>query len=329
VTKSLLVWLSPVMLVALAACDLPFGLGQPTTRALESGAADTFSSATTFAMRGSYTGPSGEPWTISLLVARPDREDITVNGPNAEVEAIVMWPQAYFRGQAFLAQHMGTDQQSQALVRAAGNAWWKGSPGLAPQLPDLTDGATFRATFLGSAITQRTDNVSVDGLGAVELSGSRADVFIRTAAPHYVLRVHMKKGVVIDGLREADLFYNNFNRDYQITAPGDVIDFSNLSTLPPIYSVISVDTSGCGSPCVVSAQVKNLGGLNGAKAPSSVTFTMTATASGTLIGTCRADVVPDVGYNATTKVSCTINLSTAAGNSALTVTATADNPGHA
>jgi hypothetical protein len=141
--------------------------------------------------------------------------------------------------------------------------------------------------------------------------------------------VHMKKGVVIDGLSEADLRFDHFDREFGIAVPTDVIDFSNLSTLPPIYTVVSVDTSGCGSPCVVSALVKNLGGMHGGRAPSTITFTMTATASGNVSGSCQAQVSPDVGYNATSTVSCTISNVSGQQENAAIVTAVADNPGHA
>jgi hypothetical protein len=47
-----------------------------------------------------------------------------------------------------------------------------------------------------------------------------------------------------------------------------------------------------------------------------------------VLGTCEAPVTPDVGYNATTTVSCTMSLSGQPENAAV-VTATADNPGHA
>jgi hypothetical protein len=315
------------LLVVVAACEPPFQLGQPTTRELETGAADSLSNATSFTLRGTYRTPaSGFIWTMNAVLLRPDREDVVVIGPGVQVETIQIGSQAYFQGQAFLAQHMGSDPLSQALVKAAGNAWWKGSTTLVPQLPELTTGTAFRSTFLGAAVTQRTDHVSIDGLAAIELSGPRADVYIRAATPHYLLHVRVKSGVVIDGLDEADLEYGNFNRRLEISAPSNVIDFSNLTTLPPIYTVVSVDTSRCGSPCVVSAQLKNLGGLLGATAPSTVAFTMTASASGTVIGTCQAQVTPDVAYNATTNVSCTINLSGQPENAAI-VTATATNPG--
>jgi hypothetical protein len=317
-----------VVLVALSACDPPFALGQPTTRALENGVAGTLSAAKSFEITGSYT-ESGDVWSIDLQITRPDREHVVVSSAQVKVEAIVLGQAAYFRGQAFLSQHMGSDALSQNLVKVAGNAWWKGSAANAPQLPDFTDGSVFRSTFLGPAVTQRTDHVSVDGVDAVNLSGPRAEVFIAAQPPYQLLRVHMKNGVAIDGLGQSDLRFANFNRDFGTVAPTDVIDFSNLSTLPPIYTVVSVDTSRCASTCVVSALVKNLGGMNGARAPSTITFTMTTTASKSVIGSCQAQVTPDVGYNATATISCTIgNQNGQQGNAAI-VTATADNPGHA
>ncbi|HEX9099865.1 MAG TPA: hypothetical protein VF956_10305 [Candidatus Dormibacteraeota bacterium] len=341
--------LGAAVLITLSACDLPFGLGTPSTRALEGGA-EAGLSGSSFEMMGTYTGAgvslpvqvasgarTGAPaaaapdttWTVDLQIARPGTQHITVSGTNLNVEVVVIAGAAYFRGHQFLADHMGTDPLSQDLVKAAGNAWWKGSARQAPQLQDLTDGATFRATFLGPAVTQRTDHVSVDGIDAVELSGARADVFIAASAPYNLLRVHMNKKVVIDSIVDGDFKYSNFGKDFGIAAPTDVIDFSNLSTLPPIYTVLSVDTSGCLSPCVVSALLKNLGGTTAAVSRSTVTFTMTDSVSQRVLGTCSAQVSPDVGYNATTTVSCTFaNLDAQQANAA-TVTATADNPGRA
>jgi hypothetical protein len=338
------------VLIALAACDLPFGLGTPSTRALESGA-EAGLRGSSFEMTGTYTGagvslavqvasgartssPAPAPvsdttWTIDLQLSRPGAQHITVSGTNLKVEVVVVGGAAYFRGHQFLADHMGTDPLSQDLVKAAGNAWWKGSAGQVPQLKELTDGATFRATFLGSAVTQRTDHVTVDGVDAVELSGARADVFIAAQAPYSLVRVHMNEKVVIDGISDGDFKYGNFDKDFGVAAPKDVIDFSNLSTLPPIYTVVSVDTSGCLTPCVVSALLKNLGGMTAAVAKSTVTFTMTDSVSKRVLGTCSAQVSPDIGYNATTTVTCTFaNLDLQQANAA-TVTATADNPGRA
>ena len=315
-----------LLLAALSACDLPFGLGTPTERALESGAVASLGSPS-FEINGSFTD-SGDRWSIDLQLHAPGSEHLTVTGSKVNVEALVFGNTAYFRGQQFLSDHMGSDPLSRDLVGAAGNAWWKGSAGLAPRLPDFVAPVGFEATFLKSAVTQRTDGVTVNGVEAVALSGPRADVYIAAASPHQLLYLQTKKGVVIDGIADAQLQYLNYNKDFGLKPPSDVIDFSNLSTLPPIYTVVSVDTSGCTSPCVVSATLRNLGGMTGATAPSTITFTMTDTASGSVIGSCQAQVIPDVGFNATTTVSCTIATSGQPSSSA-TVTATPDNPGRA
>jgi hypothetical protein len=316
-------------LVALSACDAPFNLGQPSTRALENGAADSLTAAKSFEVIGSYSD-AGDQWSIDLQVVRPAPQHILVSKAGTKLEAIILnFDVVYFRGSQFLSDHMGPDLISRNLVRAAGNAWWKGPPGQIPQLPDLTDGNAFKTTFLGTAVSQRTDHVEVDGLEAVNLSGPRADVFIAAEPPYHLIRVHLKKGAFIDGISDADLHYSNFDTDFKIVAPTDVIDFSNLSTLPPIYTVVSVDTSRCGSPCVVSASLKNLGGKLGAQAPSTIKFTMTDSATKQPVGSCQAQVQPDVGYNATTSVSCTITIGNADQVHAGMVTATPDNPGRA
>lgn len=321
-------------LLAISACQAPFGLGLPSTRALENGAADTLSSATSFELAGSYSGNDGSHWSIDMQVARPGTQRVVASKAGVTVEAVIFsnpaqggGTQAYFRGNQFLSQHMGGDEASRNLVKAAGNAWWKGSVDQVPDVPDFTQGTAFRATFLGTAVSQRTDHVAVDGIEAVNLSGPRADVLVAASPPYRLLHLRLKKGASVDGIIDADLAYTNFNKDFKIVAPTDVIDFSNLSTLPPIYTVISVDTSRCGSPCIVSAVIKNLGGKVGAKAPSTITFTVTDSATKQTVGSCQAQVTPDVGFNASKTVTCTI---TAVGGqlaNAATVTATPENPG--
>lgn len=307
----------------LAACSLPFDLGQPTTRSLESEAADAMGPSATFTVRGTYTA-HGSLWKIGITFVRPDRESLNVAWSNGNVEAIVIGSQAYFRGESFLLAHMGSDPQAQALAKAAGNAWWKGSTALLPAMPDLATGAAFRTTFLGAAVTGRTNDVPIDGENTIELYGPRGAVYIRSAEPHYLVHLRMKAGVSIDGIAGADLSYSSFNAALTIAPPTDVIDFTNLSTLPPIYTIVSIDTSRCSTECVVSAQLRNLGGLTGARAASTVTFTLTS--GGATLGSCSTQVNPDVGYNSTTTVTCTIAYSGSL-DSGANVTAAVDNPG--
>ena len=330
------------LLVTLAACDPPFGLGLPTIRALVSGAADSLDAAGSFRITGSYaeqstifsapasgarTNSAGGQVKIDLELVRPNTEHVLVSGPDGDLEAIITGTGAYFRGQKFLSSHMGADPYSRSLVQAAGDSWWKGLDSLAPQLPDFTKGSSLGSTFLGTSVTSRTDHVFVGGVPAIKLSGPRADVFVGETPPYRVLRVHMKVGAVIDGISGADLQYSDFGRDFRIVAPSGAVDFADLSTLTPLYTVVSVDPSGCGSPCAVSALLKNLGGRNGARAPSTVTFTMTDPQTSTVLGTCTATIQPDVEHSATTPVSCTISGVNGGDHNAAVVSAVTDNPG--
>ena len=318
----------------LSACQAPFGLGEPSTRSLEDGATGTLAEAKSFEITGSYRA-AGDVWSIDLQLAPHEAQHVVVSSSALKLEALVFFDaggsatDAYFRGNQYLSQHMGADPASRNLVKAAGNGWWKGAAGDVPRLLDLTDGPAFRLAFLGTAVTTRTDHVDVDGVDAVNLSGPRADVFIAASAPHRLLRLRVKAEATIDGITEADLKYGNFGKDFKIARPTDVIDFSNLSTLPPIYTVVSVDTSRCTATCVVSAVVKNLGGKVGAQAPSTITFTMTDSATKATAGTCQAQVVPDVGFNGTTTVSCTISTVNGQQANAAIITAAPTNPGRA
>jgi hypothetical protein len=315
-----------VIVATLSGCDLPAGLGLPTTRSLEASAGATLAAAKSFEMTGSYSEGSTR-WTIELQLQHGGAEHAVISGSGVQLEAVILNKDDYFRGQEFLSAHMGGDPVSRAFVSAAGNGWWKGLAGHVPQLMDLTDGNLFRSTFLGQAVTTRIDRVSVDGVAAVDLSGPRAEVFIAAQPPYPVLRVHLKSGVVVDGIRDGDLRYGHYDSDFHISTPANVIDFSNLSTLPPIYTVLLVDTSRCGSPCTVSALLKNLGGMTGAHSPSVITFTMTDLASQQVVATCPVPVQPDVGYNATTRVACTFaDVATQHGN-AMGITAIPDNSG--
>ena len=320
-----------LLLLVSSACDLPFGLGLASTRALEDGAAAALDGAASFEVSGSYL-ESGQRVLVDVQLARPNSERLVVSGgdPASKVEAIVLGNAGYFRGHDFLAQHVGPDPVSQAILAVAGDAWWKGPASTAPQLPNLTYGGAFRSAFLGSAVTRRIDHVSLDGLDAVDLAGPRAEVWLMSGPPYRPLRARLRKGSVVDGLAEADVRYLNFDHDFGIAAPPNVIDFSNMSALPPLYTVVSVDASRCdtSATCVVSAVIKNLGSMQPARAHSTITFVMKENASGKTLGSCQAPVVPDVGFNATTTVQCTIS---GGGGTpgAETVTATPDNPGRA
>jgi hypothetical protein len=333
--RALAVLAGAAAVAALSVCQAPFGLGEPSTRSLETGVVNSLAAAKSLELTGPYTDAGGQ-WSIDLQLVRPGTQHIVVSNADLKLEAAIFVDptgsnvtDAYFRGNQFLSQHMGPDPASRNLVKAAGNAWWKGTAGQVPQLSNFTDGANFESTFLGTSVTKRVDHVSVDGLDAVSLSGPRAEVLVASDTPHQLLRVRLQKGATVDGVSDANFQYANFDKDFKITKPTDVIDFSNLSTLPPIYTVVSVDTSHCSATCVVSAVVKNLGGKLGAQAPSTVTFAMTDPATKLTVGTCSTEIKPDVGYNTTKTVSCTIPAVSGQQANAAIVTATPTNPGRA
>jgi hypothetical protein len=318
--------LAAAALAVLAACDLPLGLGLPTIQALNSGAGDSLDAARSFRIAGTYTEGS-IPWKIDLELARPSTEHVLLSSNNVSLEAVVTDRGSYFRGRQFLAANLGSDPVSQSLVQAAGDLWWTGFAVPGPVLLDFTKGGGFKATFLGTAVTSRTDHVSIGGVPAVELSGPRGDAFLGEAPPYHVLKVHMHPGAVVDGISGADFTYSDYGRDFAIAVPSGALDFADQSTLPPIYTVVSVDTSACGSPCLVAASLKNLGGKTGTRGPSIVTFTMTDPQTNGVVGACKVAVQPDVGHSSTTTVSCTISGVNGTDHNAAVVTATADNSG--
>ena len=312
----------------LAACELPYGLGLATTRELEAGATETLASSPSLELAGGYQD-AGVHWSLAVSLVRPDSRHLQLDDGSLKLEAVVLGQVAYFRGREYLAQHLARDARSQDLARLAGDSWWKGElPGPLPALPDFTDGPAFRSTFLGAALSGRTDHASVDGVAAVDLWGPRADVYLAEAAPHQVLRVRLRPGAVVDGIHDADFRYRGYGRQPPIAAPAGVIDFSDLSTLPPLYTVLAVDSSRCKAVCTVSASVKNLGGRQPAAGPSTVTFKLTDPSSGTLLGSCVATVAPDVGLGVVTTASCTIpGVGSGPPFTVAALTATPSNPG--
>ena len=315
-----------LLALVLAACSAPFGLDQPTTRSLEDGVASALSSARSLEIKGGYEEAS-VAWKLDLQLQRGGVEHVTLDAGGAGLEAILVGGDAYFRGRQFLAAHVATGARSRQLVEAAGDSWWKGLPAELPKLPEFTDGGAFRAAFLGSALNRRADGASAAGTAAVELSGPRADVWVQAAPPHHPLRVRLRPGVTVDGLQAVDFSYGEFDQVPAIGRPAGVVDFANAATLPPLYSVVAVDTSGCADPCIVAARLQNLGGLQPAAGPSLVTFQASDAVSGARLGSCAVKVIPDVPFTQTTTVRCTMAGPGGLDLNGAVVKATVANPG--
>src|SRR5256885_11575884 len=138
--------------LTLSACDLPFGIGSPTTRALESGAAASLQQRTleiTGVTTQTVVAPPppivsgarvsapavGTRWTIDLQLSnQPPARRMSVSNGDGKLDAIVLPSVPYFSGQAFLLQFLGGDPRSRDLAPAAGNRMWTGPapPGAKP-----------------------------------------------------------------------------------------------------------------------------------------------------------------------------------------------------
>src|SRR5215831_1347386 len=95
--------------LALSACDLPFGVGTPTTRALEGGVEDSLNSSSSFEVTGFYTQvqtpppaplvsgarvtppQAGARWTIDLHVnSGLAAQHMLLTTTGVKLEAIVL-----------------------------------------------------------------------------------------------------------------------------------------------------------------------------------------------------------------------------------------------
>ncbi|HEV2953090.1 MAG TPA: hypothetical protein VG015_03265 [Candidatus Dormibacteraeota bacterium] len=321
-----------ITLVAIAfvlpACDLPFGLSLARTPDLLNGAATQLATASTFEVTGAYT-VAGSPWLIDVQVVRPNTEHVKVNEKGIDLEGIQIGARAYFRGQAFLAQQLGSAPNVTNLVKAVGDRWWTSGSSTPPDFSAFTDPTRIKADFLNTLLVTRKDHLLVEGTDTAELSDPQQDLYVQEVSPHRLVRLHLKTGSTVAGISNGNIDFTNYGKDFGIVPPPEVIDFNNLSTLPPNYTVLSVDTSGCGiSTCVVAAKVQNLGGTTGAMAPSTVSFAVVDTGSGKAIGNCVATVSPDLAYNATGVVSCVVPGVSAASFVSAQVTATPTNPAY-
>lgn len=303
------------------ACDSSLDIGEPSTRALEDGVTAGIGRNHSFEITGSIT-EAGLIRHLDLRVDRMGAEQMVLTGDHFNLEAIITDGHSYFRGREFLAQHAAGDAGSVSLLNQAGDSWWRGSGQETPKLIALVDAESFRSNFLGPAVTSRSDHLSVEGVAAVRLMGPRAEVLIARDEPHRLLALRMRNGATVDGIVATDLRYGNYGGVPAIGPPEGAVNFRDFSTLPPLFTVEMVDGSACGSPCVVSARVRNLGGANAPGAASKIAFKLSDPASGRVYGSCVGEVPSGVRYDSTELVSCTMSIPSGGEPNGATLTAT-------
>jgi hypothetical protein len=291
----------------MAACGLPFGIGQASTSQLINGAADTLSKATGFEVTGMFTTGS-DKYQIDLQYQSSGAAHMDMTKGTTHLEVLQINGKAYYRGKDFVASVAGTDAFGQALARAVGDKWFTSKDATPLDMSGFTDAAKVKANFLNTLSVSRKDNVTYNGADTAELSDSDSILNITESSPYELVRLRTQTGKTVSDVTDMDLAFSNYNKDFNITQPTDVFQMDDPTTWPPFYVVTAVNLSGCtGDPCRVAATVQNNGGAKGASASSTVTFTATNDADKSVLGTCKATISPDIANGAKATVSCAIS----------------------
>lgn len=315
--------------LAVAACGLPFGLGHPSAAQLESGAADNLAKAKSYEAKATFLdGPKA--YSVDIEYAAPSTVHIGgTQGDNA-LEMLSYNGKAYYKGQLFLDTVL-VDPNAQKVLKGAHDRWVTSSQVPAIDTSEITDPSKARLLLSGVA-SGRQDDVTYNGQNTAELTLPAVIVNITEDSPYRLVRLRSIADQSLGGVSHLDVAFSNYNKDFGIQAPSDVFDFDDPTTWPPLYHVDAFTTEPnpmtCNDPCVLTADMENTGGLNGASAPSTVTFVLTASDQSSL-GTCKVTIQPDRPHGQKFTVSCSIQSpawTNYAGN--YTYTATADNPAY-
>lgn len=289
-----------------SACGLPFGIGQASTSQLINGAADNLSKAKGFELAGKFTSGS-DKYTVDLKYESSGAADMALTKGDTHLELLQINGKAYYKGKDFIASVAGSDAFGQALARAVGDKWFTSKDATPMDLSGFTDATKVKANFLNTFNVNRKDNVSVNGQDTAELSDSNTILNITESSPYELVRIRTQPSKSVQDLSDVDFVFSNYNKDFGISQPTDVWQMDDPSTWPPFYVVTAINLNRCDNdPCTVQATVQNNGGTGSASGASSVTFTLTNDADNSVLGTCKANVSPDVANGKTASVSCQI-----------------------
>lgn len=322
--------LTSAMALVMVACGLPFGLGRPSTSQLENGAADNLAKAKSVEAKGAFTEGTTTYQFDTKFVA-PATEDVQVTQGALSYEELQINGKVYFKGSDYLASQITDPTEARQLAKVVGDRWYTSKNAQPVDTSAITDANKVKANFLSTIADKRTDDVMVDGRQTAELTLSDFILNITEDSPYRLVRLRSANDKIVQGISKVDMKFTNYNSDFSLAPPANVFDFDDPTTWPPRYQVDAVhqqevSAGSCGDPCVLSADVENTGGLNGASAPSTVTFVLTASDQSSL-GSCKATIQPDRPHGQKFTVSCSIQSSAwtnYAGN--YTYGATVDNP---
>ena len=320
--------LTSVTALVIGACGLPFGLGHPSTSQLETGAADNLAKAKSFEAKATFLDGS-KPYNLDIEYSAPSTVHIGGAQGDNNLEMLSINGKAYYKGQQFLNTVLA-DKNAQMVLNGAHDRWVTSSQ-LAPiDTSSITD-ATKARLLLSGAASSRQDDVTFNGQNTAELTLPAVIANITEDSPYRLVRLRSIAGQALGGTSHLDVAFTNYNKDFGIQPPSNAFDFDDPTTWPPRYQVDAVhqqevSPGSCGDPCVLSADVENTGGVNGASAPSTISFALTASDQSSL-GSCKATIQPDRPHGQKFTVSCSIQSqawTNYSGN--YTYAATSDNP---
>ncbi len=321
-------FLAMVMAAGLATAGCG-GQSLPSTSELVNGAADSFAKATGFQVTGSAT-EDGATYALDVQFTPPNTDHVTlIQNGTLNVESVGVNGKYFYRGRAFIALLLGSGAPDQQLARAVGDRWFTSNNATSFDLGAFTDASKIKDNFLSTKSLKRKDNVSSNGVMTAELTADDYILNITEASPYRLVLLQTAQGKTVQKLSDAKLAFSNYNKDFAIQTPTDVVDKDNRSTWPPMYTRVSISNSGCKDPCILSAVFQNDGGTTGAPAPSTIAFTLTNKADGSALGSCNATVSPDVENGKKVTVNCSISsVAWTNFNGTYIYNAVADNPAY-
>ena len=304
--RKLLVTSAVALLIG--ACSLPFGIGHPSTSQLENGAADNLANAKSFEVKGTFTDGQTH-YTFDTKYVKPSTEDTNISEGSVSYEVMQIGGKVYVKGRDYLTNAL-TSQDAKQIINAVGSRWFTISTAQPVDLSPITDANKVKANFLTTISDKRTDDVSVDGQNTAELTLSDAILNVTESSPYRLVRLRSVSGKTVNGVSDFDMKFSNWDQEFGLQTPTNVFDLDDPTTWPPYYQIVGQpNNSGCADPCAMSATYQNAGGLNGAIAPSTVTFTLTAQDNTTQLGSCKATIQPDRPHGQQFTVSCSIQSS--------------------
>ena len=288
---------------------LPFGGPHLDTSAqLLNGAIDSLTKASGFEETGAFSEGSYN-YSVDIKFTAPATLHAAIQRNNLVFEMTQIDGKNYYRSLDLAALLKAAGQTDLRMSHAIGDRWFTSkAAGSIDVTGPLTNVSTIKATFFNTIGVKRKDNVVSGGVNSAELSRAGYTLDISESSPHRLTSIRTASGTSVYGdFVNLDVAFTNYNKAFDIAAPSGTLDVDDPTTWPPLYKRVSISNSRCSDPCILSAVFQNDGGTVGASTPSTVTFTLGDSTGGTVFGTCKDTIQPDVAHGGSVTETCTIS----------------------